>query len=243
MRRRGFLLGLALVLFVMQSACSRSDEAPDYSYRLTVEVETPEGLRRGSSVIQVRQRLGRSAVSPGNSSVSRRAYGEAVAVDLPGGRTLFALLRSEQEVDWAASVMQYAAPKFVGEDFEEQLDNMLLIKGEVTLPRYWPPFAGGLRMTGYPMLVTFGDIADPTSVTRVDPDDLAVTFGEGVSLRRITVEITDDPVTTGIEERLGWINEFRHKHFDGSSVVSDDLTADDLRAHLSSGSFSTEYAR
>jgi hypothetical protein len=52
------------------------------------------------------------------------------------------------------------------------------------------------------MMVTFGDLADPTSVAEVDPDDLAATFGEGVKLKRLTVELTDDPVTTGIEERL-----------------------------------------
>lgn len=56
-----------------------------------------------------------------------------------------------------------------------------------------------------PMLVTFDELGDPTSVALVDPDDLASTFGEGYVLRRITVQMTDDPVTTGIEERLGWL--------------------------------------
>lgn len=55
------------------------------------------------------------------------------------------------------------------------------------------------------MLVTFGDLADPTTMAEVDPDDLTKTFGEAVSLKRITVQITDDPVTTGIEMRLGWL--------------------------------------
>ncbi|MDJ0979954.1 MAG: hypothetical protein QNI87_15620, partial [Erythrobacter sp.] len=43
---------------------------------------------------------------------------------------------------------------------------------------------------------------------RVDPDDLSASFGEGVELQRITVELTDEPVTTGIEERLGWLGEY-----------------------------------
>lgn len=86
---------------------------------------------------------------------------------------------------------------------------MLLIEGERELPRHWPPFAGGLRLSAYPMLVTFTDLSDPTSVAEVDPDDLAATFGKGVRLKRITVQITDDPVTTGIEERLGWLGNER----------------------------------
>ena len=64
------------------------------------------------------------------------------------------------------------------------------------------------------MLVTFGDLNDPTSVERVDPDDLAATFGEGVSLKRITVQITDDPVTTGIEKRLVWLSKYPEPSLD-----------------------------
>ena len=93
------------------------------------------------------------------------------------------------------------------------------------------------------MLVTFGDLSDPTSVAEVDPDDLAATFGEGVRLKRITVQLTDDPVTTGIEKRLAWLDNHRTQHLDGTSTVSEDMTTDDLTARLTAGSFSTEFAR
>ena len=52
----------------------------------------------------------------------------------------------------------------------------------------------------YPMLVTFADVADPTTVARLDPDNLAASFGPGVALRGMTLEITDDPVTKGVVE-------------------------------------------
>ena len=215
-----FLLALAVLSFVSQSACSRSDEAADYRYRLTVEVDTPEGLRTGSSVIEVRQRLMRTSMSPAGTGVERRAKGEAVAVDLPGDRTLFALLRSDNNADWAVYVMQTLAPRIAGEDFVQQLDDMLALEGEIIVPRMFPPLGHLEERSAYPMLVTFGDIADPASVELVDPDDLAATFGEGVSLRRITVELTDDSVTTGIEERLGWL-----QHSKGSiAPVSNDET-------------------
>ena len=58
----------------------------------------------------------------------------------------------------------------------------------------------------YPLLVTFGDINDPASVKKVDPNDLAATFGPGYTLKSITLEITDEPVTTGkVEDVLGWV--------------------------------------
>lgn len=55
------------------------------------------------------------------------------------------------------------------------------------------------------MLVTFEGIGDPTSVKQVEPGNLAANFGPGVRLKAITVEMTDDPVTSGIEKRLGWL--------------------------------------
>ena len=64
--------------------------------------------------------------------------------------------------------------------------------------------SGLLPRNAYPMLVTFGALAHkPTSVVRVDPDDLAATFGEGVWLERIVVRMTSEPVTMSLGERLG----------------------------------------
>ena len=211
------MLCLALAI----SACASDDTAPDYRYRLTVEVETPEGLKTGSSVIEVKQRLVRPGSSPANMAVERRVRGEAVAVDLPGGRTLFALLRSDNNVDWASYVMQTLAPHTDSETFAQQLDNMLLLEGEIVLPRTFPPVGHLEERSAYPMLVTFGNIDDPASVERVDPDDLAFTFGDGVSLKLITVQVTDDPVTTGIEQRLGWLGNIREMNLSNEDFPED----------------------
>lgn len=199
---------LALAALLLPGCAFAEDKAPDYRYRLTVEVETPEGLKTGSSVIEVRQTLVRAGSVPANQAVERRVRGEAAAVDLPGGKTLFALLRSDNDPDWASRVYVLLAPQ-ENKPFEDALDDVLEIKGERTLPRTWPADLWIPERSAYPMLVTFGDPADPTSVAKVDPDDLAASFGEGVSLKRITVELTDDAVTAGIEERLGWLPDVR----------------------------------
>lgn len=89
-----------------------------------------------------------------------------------------------------------------GEPWEGIFDRVFLLDGKVEVPRTWRASRTKPERSAYPMLVTFGDLGDPTSVARVDPDDLAASFGEGVSLKRVTVELTDDPVTKGIEERL-----------------------------------------
>lgn len=220
--RRLTVLGV-LLAGVLLAACD--DAAPDYCYRLTVEVATPQGLRTGSSVIEVEQTLGRPGMNPAGQAVERRIRGEAVAVDLPGGRTLFALLRSDNNIDWAGYVMPLLAPDQPGDSFAERLDDMLALagKGPIALPRTFPPVAHLPERSAYPMLVTFRDTGDPTSVQLVDPDDLAATFGPGTRLRRITVEMTHDAVTTGIEERLGWLNNLEAYRTDPDNPFTNTL--------------------
>lgn len=97
-----FLMGIGVLmasLFLTACGIGGEDFTPDYRYRLTVEVETPEGLRTGSSVIEVMQRIVRPGSHPSSWAIDRRIRGEAVAVDLPQGQTLFALLRSESDIE------------------------------------------------------------------------------------------------------------------------------------------------
>lgn len=233
--RRLWLLCVATLVLM---ACDNA--APDYRYRLTVEVDTPKGLKTGSSVIQVEQSLGRAGGAPASSQIYTRVRGEAVAVDLPGGQTLFALLRSDSNSQWAGTIVSALTPRLVEAGGKPRFDGVLQLKGEVELPRYLNRSRQRPAPSAYPMLVAFGDPDDPTSVTLVDPDDLAATFGEGVSLKSITVELTDDPVTTGIEERLGWLGPYGEQHGalkpSGSRFLAD---ADPINL-VSSSDFSTE---
>lgn len=228
--RMAALLAGALVL----TGCS-TDDPPDFRYRLTVEVDTPEGLRSGSSVIEV----GTSVAGPGTVVVTgparKRARGEAVAVDLPGGRTMYALLRSENEPDWASNIMFLFAPIYRGDDkYERTVFAIKRHKGVRELPFVKPVGGGAVRRDGWPMLVAFGDEADPTSVAKVDPFSLEDTFGDGVSLKRITVQVTDDPVTTGIEERFAWLDTMREGMLDGRrnrSIKAENPLANSLSSY------------
>lgn len=233
-RRASLWLAGTFAAFAL-AACD--DATPDYRYRLTVEVETPEGLRSGSGVIEVEQRMGRSSMNPAGRKILRRARGEAVAVDLPDGRTLYVLLRSDGNIDWATYVMQMLAPDIEGEPWEEAFDNVLLIEGEVELPRTRPTEEHLDERSAYPILVTFGDESDPTTVERVDPDNLTASFGERYMLERITVQLTDDPVTTGLDERLGWLPDYYDKMLDGQTINT--IYAENRLANdLSQGDFS-----
>lgn len=201
-------------------------------YRLTVEVETPQGTRSGSSVIEVLVLEQRGETYIGNQ-VRLRARGEAPAVDLPNGQVLFALLRSETQVDAANVYPWYAFNPPCGEGHEWGVYAARWMRER--------ELSGPLPKGRYPMLVTFGDLNDPTSVAKVAPDNLAASFGEGVSLKRITVELTDDPVTTGIEERLGWLQSLWPNNLNSDRF--EDFDKPELAARLSPNSFSTEIGK
>ena len=176
-------------------------------YRLTVEVETPQGLRSGSSVIEVRGVKNPDWATPEGRGTRSSFVGEAAAVDLPGGRTLFALLKTDSGLSDASEYPWFAfRDRLAGSsDGLDSLRMMRAWKGEVA------PITGTEELRAdnqikqvpvLPMLVMFRNIRDPKSVERVDPLSLEASFGPGVSLRRITVEIADDAGTEDIERRL-----------------------------------------
>ncbi len=215
--RRAFAASLACGVIFTSSACGALGRSlPTYRYRLTLEVETPEGLRTGSSVIEIRAQVADRPILPDANALNVQVTGEAVTVDLGKRGLLFALLRSEEAAGWAGGVMELVTPRPPHVDGENAYVTwhkaMLANKGLHELPRNaitnqrpWRNPKPGDPPKDYPMLVRFKDVSDPATVERVDPDDLATSFGARVNLRRITVELTDDPVTAGIEMKLGWL--------------------------------------
>ena len=90
----------------------------------------------------------------------------------------------------------------------------------------------------YPLLVAFMDITDPKTRQQVDPDNLAGTFGPGVLLKRITLEITDEPVTKGkIERVLGWWCDLRKKQARLNGSTSIGMADNERSNNLGTGSF------
>lgn len=202
--RLAALLGTAIVM----TAC---DRAPQVNYRITVEVDTPAGVRTGSSVWSFR--LGGGDI---DRSYRSKFRGEAIAVDLPSGRTLFAttittdpqgrLLRSGMgtlpETVYRRTGQTVAYEREVLGDRREVLEYIS------RLPR--APIALDCNPEGRvecPLLVRFSDPADPSSVEAVDPNNLTASFGAGYSLRRITLELTDDDPQFTLQERLAWLTE------------------------------------
>jgi hypothetical protein len=227
-RRRGIragwraAVGRALAL-VSAGALAACNQMPSYRYRMTVEVETPEGLKTGSSVIEVKTSGGGLDNSGG---IASKVRGAAVAVDLGARGTLFALLSGHGERDRAAGIAPTALipdrpdRRGTAEAWANNLRAMKMRRNPAELPASY-----------YPTMVRFRSIDDPKTVQDVDPANLAASFGPGVELDKITVQLTDDSVTFGISNRFSWWKKYKGLQLDGNALNNFSSTANNLNRY------------
>lgn len=216
------IAGLTGVLLL--SSCG-DDAFPDYHYKMTIYV----GDTAFSSVRSVKQEQVFSAADSSGQAVKRSLEGEAVIIEFADGNTVYALLGKPDEPEYAQKVAGYAllplVPKFkrdprtdtlAVERGTESLDRMadaqqqmVAVQGPQNLPRTRAnpdPIHGPRGLDAWPMFVTFSNPADPKTVREVSPASIGVA--------RITIEITDGDVTTGIRTRLAWLGEYPEPRLD-----------------------------
>jgi hypothetical protein len=239
------------------SGCG-DDRWTDYTYKMTVHA----GGKAFSTVRHVTVEEGSSIQDSSGRRVDRRTQGEAVIID-ENGRTYYALMVPADgqfgNGFYAAYVAEAALVPMIGKAAESDVDKaireyaeeqpgfdqladdaathnaMLRVVGPHSLPRSIagaPDGNGPTSMTVWPMFVTFDDPKDPKTVRAVSPEEIGVS--------KITIEITDEPVTTGIEGRLGWRTGFGSKRLNGNRFGNSQ--SNNLAEKLSAYSFSTEPA-
>ncbi|QOZ26223.1 hypothetical protein [Bradyrhizobium sp. CCBAU 51753] len=175
---------------------------PGHKYRLSVEVETPDGIKSASGVLAVHPDRG---YSRGGHT---RTAGDAVYVDLGGGKNLVALLA---HLDKAIDLddINYVALRAYG-----------AARGDRVSFSAMNSQTGVVPMTGklIPVLMTFADPADPGSARAVLPEESEAALGQGYRLHGLTAEVVPngywpldfggrlgEPVTRAIKARLPWL--------------------------------------
>jgi hypothetical protein len=206
------LLGLAKALLILAAfalcvVILWKIRYPTYAWnqKLTVTVATPRGEVSGSSVVAVSWTENFFSGGWGGALYHLTLRGDATTVDLGGGQFLFALLAYEHSQEPHSTGM--IPLKLLRQKLPNQSDDdywapdtfkrvqAALGRGPITLPQKL-----------YPRFLRFRDIKDSTTAELVDPDNLAESFGPGVRLVRVTIEITDEAVTRGIRNVLPWLS-------------------------------------
>lgn len=218
-------LGIVALLFGLVWLLYRPST---YRYKMTVEVDTPTGPRTGSAVREIKYIPTIPLLAASKFSTEQR--GDAVAVDLPGGQTLFVLMDSDGHETIRAAVGQG-----VETDAKKLLDQANSDRRIYVFPSRERLRA---RNLAFPRLVRFRDISNPLSAEMVAPDDLEAAFGPGVSMGPITLQMVDEPVTKEVPRRLPWRKNFPKGKLNGDRIEF--FAKKEAAAHLSAYSFSTE---
>jgi hypothetical protein len=189
-----------------------------WNYRITVSVETPEGTKTGSVVRQV-SAYNPMALNPDAPAMKFQVSGEAVVVDLGQRGVLFRLIY------WNSYQEFFDAFPSSDNDVMKQIEFYNRLKvGE----------KAELKATTYG-LVAFTDINNPKTILSVNTDNMKDIFGDGVSLKAITIERTNDPVTEGvIDTWLPWLNSLKGHYLHGG------MTSRNAPLSLHSGNFKTK---
>lgn len=219
-------------------------------FRLTVEIDTPTGVKSASNVYEYR------AAQMTTGPWANRVEGDAVFVDLGEGRHIIAILAHGERGEW---VDKFAIAWFEAYKTDTRVTAAM----------------GPRELTEFniPTLVTFGDIRDPKTARviyawgrkiEMSPsgavphdrgpelkiDDIATVFGGGYSFKRAWVEVvpagywpfselglpfnflglTGTPVTRGIEKRLPWWGQRQPWMKQISPVVFVDTRTDAFKA-------------
>jgi len=190
MKWLAILLAVGLVVWAVMALAF-----PTYThrYRLTIEVDTPQGVRSGSSVIEV-ERSDQRWVLIAQGRYVFRVRGDAVFVDLGEGRNLVALMAFGPRA--------------------ENIDQMISLWVEAYGQYKWDEnaWAGRIKMQGpvelkpplIPTLITFSDVSDPKTARLVRSDEFEKAFGQGVRFRRAWLEMRNASPVLAIERRLPW---------------------------------------
>jgi hypothetical protein len=168
MKRLSFLFTL-MISSLGLAACQQ--QRFEWNQKLTVVVDTPDGLKSGSAVTKVVFSVGTQW--PSGNGLAYGSTGEATMVEVAPRTFLFALQESIQTAGLSRRTWEDQMSKEQREDPAKRYAFIQNLREQRTVPE-----------DAFPRLVTFTNLDDPKSVTLVDPKNLAATFGPGFSLRK-----------------------------------------------------------
>lgn len=183
-------------------------------YRLTVEVQDGDQIKTGSSIIDVSYNI-EPDWSPSHFNGSPRFIGYAPTVDLGEKGMLFltfsnATRNSEQQAERNKQVfclfddigcLPFAAYHVRGGSTEMSEKKAALHE---LLRQSGPRDVPFITLT---QLIRFVDVNGEHRYVDLPPDNLAVSFGPGVELKRVVLQLTDDPITPRPEIWPQWLKQ------------------------------------
>lgn len=178
---------------------------PEYKYRLTIEVKTPQGVKSASGVMSVHPNRGYTGTGSGGT----RIKGDAIFVDLGGGGNVVMLLLHDAAKATTDGMNYLPITAFAG--VGRRISFLEVRRQSEVVP---------VKGDAIPLLVSFADPADPKTARLLKPDDVEATLGKGVQLAGVTLAVVPvgwwpldfggvlgEPVTRSIDKKLPWVTQ------------------------------------
>ena len=212
--RKSALIGLAILVGAIGFVWWRWFPSYTYHQKITVTVEAGGKEYSASSVTAVTWQYGPQLLAEIQRATAT-LQGEAVHLELPGGKHLFAVLEINRTSNIRPNGCPYDAEGLATYVFPEAVTRL-----------YWPADMKPLRNAREipvglrPLLVTFDDILRPETVREVDPDFPAATIGDGVRLKSMTLAIVGESVGPGtIKATLPWLSDFPEPPLQSGKII------------------------
>lgn len=195
---RVLLIGLGLPFVAIAAAVAAYKIAyPSYTHRLrlTVEVNTAQGTRSGSGVIEVTWRKQPRIGPEWHCSIS----GEAVVVNLDDERQILALMRQVRDsAGRRRGDLCFVALASYGLGVQQSDASLEALSGKrgrvAVVDRVMPSF------------LTFTDSSDPATAIILQPSNFASSLA-GSTLAAVWVELTNERVTRGLVTKVSAVQK------------------------------------
>jgi len=194
--RRGLLASCAVIPF----AGCQSGEKAKVRYRVIASFKVDGRRIEASTVMEIHYaRVTNSLIGVGGAT---KLYGEALIADLPNKGALYILPVEHPPQASLDTVYEYGIlstfgiRNSIGGLSDADFDALRNARGR-------PAF--NLRNTSrLPAFVAFSNEKNPKTIFEVAPHRVSEHF-PGVRFTRIEIEITNDPITNQLRERLAWL--------------------------------------
>lgn len=171
--------------------------SPSYSWnqKLTIEIEMPDGeILSQYSIMQLDVDTGLPiAIIPNNSNLTYKLFGEAAFIEVTNGKYLFYSLDSARVWGYEAFYREYfSKSRYI------PFARYFLESPQDQVAKYFSYKSG-------PTLIAITEVNDPSSAKWIasDSSELVEThtiesiFGIGFSIKKVTLEMTNEPITFG----------------------------------------------
>lgn len=195
-----------------------SHYSPTYTfkYELTVDIDTPDGIRSGSTVIEVtywREWVMTVVFGP---RFPTKINGEALFVDLGSGKNVLLTLTTFDAASSNAASPDYLPVRIYnfpwGDPGASNAMRVAIEQAKSSAPKLVP-------FEQLTLMVTFRDLQNPRTLERVDPLKLSATFGPGYALKSVVMRPTNAPITEQLEKRIAWLRGVQNKGLDGGYLT------------------------